>query len=132
MKRLVLVFFFVLVSLGFNLEAASASEEIRLTSYETGIGLGCYGRCGYIAATFKIKNISYQKDVGIYFRLNDGEWHELPAYYVRPLESGFEEWKININVGERGQRIEFVARYEVAGRVYWDNNSFNNYLGNLF
>lgn len=131
MKRLLLATLFVFGSLWFGLGTAFANDEIRLTNFETGTGMGCYGRCGYIAATFKVKNIAYEKFVGIYFRLNDGEWHELPGYYVRPLEDGFEEWKINMNVGERGQHIDFVARYEVSGQVYWDNNNQKNYHGDL-
>ncbi len=123
---LAFVFFFVA-----SLSSVWASDEVRLTDFDTATGLGCYGRCGYISASFKVKNIAYEKWVGIYYRLNGGEWREIPGYYVRPLEEGYEEWKINMNVGERGQRIEFVAKYEVDGKTYWDNNNYQNFFGDL-
>lgn len=131
MKKLVAATFIMISFCWLGLATALANDEIRLVNYETGTGLGCYGRCGYISASIKVKNIAYEKLVTIFFRLNDGEWHELPAYYFGPLESGFEEWKIDMNVGERGQHITFVVRYEVAGHVYWDNNSTHNYQGDL-
>lgn len=127
MKKIYALVIFVLICLN----TAWAADEIRVTDFTTGTGLGCYGRCGYISATFKVKNIAYHKYVGIYYRLNGTEWRELPGYYVRPLEDGYEEWKINMNVGERGQNLEFVAKYEVEGQVYWDNNGSNNYFGGL-
>ncbi len=131
MKTIIFSIAFTLLALLSLSSTSYASEEIRVTDFETGIGLGCYGRCGYLAVTFKIKNIAYDKKVGVSFRGDDGEWRELEAYYVRPLEDGFEEWKISTNFSERGGHIEFVGKYEVAGKVYWDNNFNHNFTGDF-
>ncbi len=131
MKSVILSAFFTLFALLSFSSASYASEEIRVTDIETGIGLGCYGRCGYLGVTFKIKNLAYHKKVGIMFRGDDGEWREVEAYYVRPLEDGYEEWKISTNFSERGGHIEFVGKYEVNGSVYWDNNYNHNFTGDF-
>ncbi len=129
-KLLILITLAIFASLS-PLSHASASDEIRVTDFETGVGLGCYGRCGYLSVTFKVKNIAYHKNVGIFYKGRDGEWRELAAYYTRPLEDGYEEWKISTNFGNRGEDLEFVAKYEVDGEVYWDNNLDNNFSGVL-
>lgn len=129
MKSTFLAALFCFISLVSFASEALASDQIQVSDYETGVGLGCYGRCGYLSVTFKVQNIAYHKRVGVLYRDNGGEWREVEAYYVRPLENGYEEWKIATNFSERGQSIEFVAKYEVEGEVYWDNNNERNFTG---
>ena len=131
MKKLVILITLAMFASLAPLSSVSASDEIRVTDFETGVGLGCYGRCGYLSVTFKVKNIAYDKMVGIFFKGRDGEWRELPASFSRPLEDGYEEWNISTNFGNRGEGIEFVAKYEVDGEVYWDNNFEQNFSGVL-
>lgn len=131
MKSILLAVIFSLFAMLTYAPSSFAAGEIQVTDFETGVGLGCYGRCGYLSVSFKIKNIDYHKKVGILFRGNDGEWRELEAYYVRPLEDGFEEWKISTNFSERGGNVEFVGKYEVKGAVYWDNNYDRNFTGSF-
>ncbi|MCK5884328.1 MAG: hypothetical protein KAG61_11615 [Bacteriovoracaceae bacterium] len=131
MKKLVILITLAIFASLTPLASASAADEIRVTDFVTGVGLGCYGRCGYLSVTFKVKNIDYDKSVSIFFKGEDGEWRELAAYYSRPLEYGFEEWRISTNFGSRGGSIEFVAKYEVDGEVYWDNNFKHNFSGVL-
>lgn len=133
MKSILFSVFFALMTLvSFAYSSTSyASDEIQVTDFETGVGLGCSGRCGYLAVTFKIKNLAYHKKVGILFRGDDGEWRELDASYVGQLEDGYEEWKISTNFSERGGRVEFVGKYDVDGKTFWDNNYDRNFAGDF-
>lgn len=131
MRKLLLLLTAVLSITILPLSSSFAKDELLVTDYETRVGVGCYGRCGYLDVTFKVKNIAYEKGVSILYKGDDGEWHELPAYYSKPLEDGYEEWRISTNFSERGKHIEFVGKYEVNGQVFWDNNDYNNFIGNF-
>ena len=128
MRAILLAISMTLIS-AFTLSSAFAADEITITDFQTGVGMGCYGRCGYLDVTFKIKNIAYEKKVSVVYRDINGEWNELEAHYSRPLENGFEEWKISTNFSERNREFEFVGKYEVQGQVYCDNNYSRNFFG---
>lgn len=105
-------------------------DRVSLMNFQTGAGKNCgYDNCGHLSVHIKVKNLAYNKHVGVVFSENGGSWHYYPAKYVRELDNGFEEWEIETPFSTSGTKIEFALKYEVNGEIFWDNNNKNNYSG---
>ena len=79
-----------------------------------------------------IRNIAYRKQVAVYHRMKDGWWGDVPAHYLCKAGEDYELWGVNhemfCDVGDIGlYGREFVIRYIVDNRIYWDNNCGSNY-----
>jgi hypothetical protein len=70
-----------------------------------------------------VENLAYTKDVSVWAQVGSG-WTAINAHYVKPLSDNRELWTAPASNNE-GQ---FVARYSVDGKTYWDNNVGKNYL----
>jgi len=112
-----------------NFTEPVAVRLITASSYKT----AHYGILA-IDRSFKIrvKNLAYDKKVSIYHELADGSWTNFPATYREPADNGYEIWNAHIgwntySGGDYSLADNFVVRYEVNGKVYWDNNNGQNY-----
>ncbi len=68
------------------------------------------------------ENFSFDKQISIWAQIGAG-WTDVPAIHVGPLPENRELWVAPATNAEN----EFVAKYEVNGTTYWDNNSGTNY-----
>lgn len=87
-----------------------------------------------------VKNVSYEKQVSIRYSLSNWKtFSDLPAFFFNSQEdSNFDRFMFIIKVdreflmSQDSITIHLAVKYEVAGQVYWDNNSSLNYSFKLF
>ncbi len=99
------------------------------TSYNAKYGYYLYTR------RFQVedRNLAFDKKVFISHEMIDGSWKDFPMTYVSSTPDNSEIWAADLsatNFGENPSMYfgdEFVARYEVQGNKYWDNNNNQNY-----
>lgn len=114
----------------------SASENVKLlsawTSYSQKYGYASYTRRFKV----EVKNLAYNKIVVISHKMSDGSWKDFPLKYISSTIDNTEIWgaELIVNnsfyVGDLPSLLfadEFVARYEVNGQKFWDNNGSKNY-----
>lgn len=98
------------------------AESYYVSTYQTG---GYYERNMLI----QIKNIDGTKQVYVHHSTTDGTWVDIPAKFFNFADSTYELWQVNtkdfFNAGADG--TEFVLKYVVNGKTYWDNNNNANY-----
>ncbi len=76
----------------------------------------------------RVKNVSYEKVVGVHHHMLDGNWTNLAARYVRPADNGYEIWSVSVySLNTNNFQPEFAVYYTVNGRTYWDNNGGADY-----
>ena len=81
--------------------------------------------------TVRVANLNPVKKVSIYHERIDGTWNEIPLSFDLQIDKNSEIWRGAF--GQSGFDItkiyadEFVVRYEVNEKVYWDNNNGANY-----
>lgn len=118
--------------------------NVLLSDFEGGVGLGCYGQCGYMAGEILVNHLGfphrlkYPKSVGIGYQMLDKNlqpiapkaiWDKMHADFLSDEKSHYERWNLSSNVGGgRDFIIEFAVFYEVNGQTYWDNNGRKNYI----
>lgn len=81
----------------------------------------------------RVENISYDKQVDVVWRGNDGEWQTLPATYHSKLDEDKEYWSAEASFHLKEDQplpgnIEFGCRYQALDKDYWDNREGLNYL----
>ncbi|WP_133296091.1 carbohydrate-binding protein [Zooshikella ganghwensis] len=106
-------------------------KPIQFISAERGRGLGCYGLCADFTVHVAVANLGYEKTVQMVYRLADSDqWYESSiGSYVGLLDDGRESWVLYLPyIYPKNRAIEFAVRYQVAGKIYWDNNNGENYL----
>lgn len=87
-----------------------------------------------------VKNVSYEKTVSIRYSLSNWKtFSDLPAFFFNSQEdSNFDRFMFIIKVDREFLMnqaiitIQLAVKYEVAGQVYWDNNSNLNYSFKLY
>ncbi len=107
------------------------------TSYSQKYGYAQYTRRFQV----EVRNLAYDKKVVIMHEMADGTWKDFPLSYISSTSDNTEIWGTDVllsnsfYVGDTPSLLfgdEFVARYEVNGAQYWDNNNSANYkMGDL-
>ena len=90
---------------------------------------------GQLVVSAAVKNLAYQKQVGIYYTTNGWlTWFIALGGYQRsyppgalPGQAQAETWQIRVPVGG-GSQADFAVFYTVNGVTYWDNNFGLNYV----
>jgi hypothetical protein len=88
-------------------------DEIKLVHSTSDIGLGCYGRCGYLDILVCVKNIAYEKHVSLVFKNL-----ELPLRYSHSDEH-CDYFSYRANFSSRNQVLYFSIKYEVSNQTFW-------------
>jgi hypothetical protein len=71
-----------------------------------------------------VQNIAFTKVVGVWGHTNSGNWAFFPCIHSRSVPGNNEVWQAHIDGTEIDQ---FAIEYQVAGNIYWDNNSGYDY-----
>ena len=97
--------------------------ELRLvTSSSAPSGTGSFNYHGEYEIV--VQDLAFQKNVGIRGATGSGStFIDHPATFQESLPDGRELWKLTTN----DELLNFVARYEVLGTTFWDNNGGMNY-----
>lgn len=75
-----------------------------------------------------IDNLAFEKQVSIRELGPDGDWRDIPAYYVQSVSDNHELWRVEETFTDSEiHDLWFAVRYAVNGEVYWDNNYGQNY-----
>lgn len=119
-----------------NTSRLAATENVKLLKVFTSSD-ALYGFASYIRRfKVEVKNLAYDKKVIISHKMADGSWKDFPLNYISSTSNNTEIWGSDVTitnsnyVGETPSLLfadEFVARYEVNGTKYWDNNGGQNY-----
>src|SRR5688572_17845320 len=87
-------------------DVADAADEVRVLRGKRRLtGLSGTGAGGTIEkldieVDLKVKNLAFQKVVGIRWSADDGAtWKDANAYWVANFEDGSEHWRVALNVG---------------------------------
>jgi hypothetical protein len=102
-------------------ELAASESPVRLLRGQSRTYWG-YGEVPYTQFDIVVRDLDYHKKVAIHRRLPDGSWGDVAARYVGPAHDGWQLWQAQSEGHDETPWIEFVVRYEVSGRTYWDNN----------
>lgn len=86
---------------------------------------------GYIV----VKNLSFQKRITIRYTLTEWKtFSDIDAFFINSLDPFRDRFMFSIKIHKslienttESARISFAIKYEFRDRVYWDNNSGNNY-----
>ena len=97
-------------------------------------GSGTVDSSGNLNVFVLLKNIAYQKQVGIRYTTDNWQTYQnafgtyLQDYlpYSTPHQLGAESWQIVVPVGV-GATGQYAVFYSVEGTTYWDNNFGLNY-----
>jgi hypothetical protein len=104
------------------------SENVKLirakSFIHTKYGMSQYDRSFEI----RVKNLSYEKEVGVRHQLTNGTWTNIPASYFTSTADGYEIWK-TANSSYYGSQMgsEYVVYATQNGQTSWDNNGGQNY-----
>ncbi|WP_426754517.1 endonuclease [Myxococcus sp. Y35] len=125
-----------MLALGFTATPAHADEEVLVQKAVSTVS-SRYGQTWQdVSITLLVKNLGYEKQVGVVMQQPDGTWTELEASYAGPAGSGStgrEYWKVTRMYASWGvdpqptRDLVFAAKYTVNGQTYWDNNLGNNH-----
>jgi maltose 6'-phosphate phosphatase len=79
-----------------------------------------------------VENLAFFKQIDILWAGEDGVWHTLPATYHSMSEHDKEYWNATATFHSEPDislpgNVQFVVRYRVSGKEYWDNNHHLNY-----
>ena len=96
-------------------------------AYQIVLGTASFSDATHIQVFLGVKNLAYDKIVGIVFTTDNWATTQTAyGYYNRTMPSGTEVWSVDATVGTADQ-VEFAVFYQVQGQVYWDNNFWRNY-----
>ncbi len=104
-------------------------DAIALMHGEAGSAPSGTGSFSYFSNfSVLVQNAAFEKVVGIWGHdATTDDWSFFPCTFGNSVPGDQEVWKGHVN----GTQIDqFDANYQVAGDVYWDNNSGANYLLN--
>lgn len=71
-----------------------------------------------------VQNLGYTKNVSLWDGKDGKPLENMDAHYDKSLPENLERWTIK---GKPDADQSFVAKYEVNGKTYWDNNNCKNY-----
>lgn len=108
----------ILATLSLHVFAAGEVQLIKVDVYETTTRSGPHLEN---RATVLLSNLGTGKKVFMHTKQN-GVWADLPLSFMYKAANGKEVWGID------GFPVEnFVVKYQVNGKTYWDNNNNANY-----
>jgi hypothetical protein len=91
------------------------------------LGGASFSDATHIRVRLAVRNLAYDKVVGIVFTTNNWATTQTTyGYYSWTMRSGIEVWAVDTTVGTADQ-VEFAVFYQVQGQEYWDNNFWRNY-----
>lgn len=103
-----------------SLGGSLGTPPVRLV-YAQGMNRGC-SSCQGMRVVVEVANLGYNKDVALFHKTGSG-WTEQRFDYLRSSTA-----QTDMFLGEfYGWDFEFVIRYRVGGKEYWDNNGGRNY-----
>lgn len=126
MKNRLPLFALALVAAALLLPGAARAADEVLFSYAE-VRQTC-SSCGAWAGSIEVKNLAYEKQVAVVYRISVGEWREASAGYSGPSANGYERWTFTVQPVTYGATIQFAVRYRVAGQEFWDNNGGADYF----
>ena len=124
LARMRLLIWFLVGMLPLNL---LASEEIKLVNVSTGVGVGCYGQCGFLQLSVCVKNLGYEKDVRmVYVTSGSDKFQQIRLTYQRS-NGTCDIFGYRNNFGTKGQNVQYMLRYQVNDQVFVDDNEGQYY-----
>ena len=82
----------------------------------------------------EVAKSAYLRKVFVQHKMADGTWQDFPMTFMRAATSTFDVWFLEDSYSGNGGTTshkdyadEFVLRYEVNGKIYYDNNNSLNY-----
>jgi hypothetical protein len=69
-----------------------------------------------------VQNLAFHKNVAIHAQIGSA-WQDIPATFAQSLPDNREVWSAPASNSE----TQFVAKYQVNGATFWDNNEGANY-----
>lgn len=89
----------------------------------------CFSSSGKLEGDYEVilKDLSYEKKVSIFgdFGKPGGDWESKACKWKEfVIEDQYERWE----VAEKQRVNEFVIKFDVDGKTYWDNNGGKNYI----
>ncbi|MGC4001377.1 MAG: carbohydrate-binding protein [Anaeromyxobacter sp.] len=109
--------------------AAGEVQLLTVEAYQTShYGIYAENR----EALVRVQNLGYAKQLSFWAEMADGSWQEVGAgTYVQPSGGNTELWRMGASVTALGGGKlfgnQFVIRYVVDGREYWDNDGGRNF-----
>lgn len=137
MKKLLSSIMTLTLCFSFMIITSQASDK-PVELYDAEI-IGDYSPPSYLDLTYyaigniAVKDLADDKNVIIRYTYDGVTWFDVPAYFVKNLDSGNELWSFKTIATEKSfsHRInyscQFAIRYDVNGKTYWDNNGGSNY-----
>ncbi|SMF80027.1 hypothetical protein [Pseudobacteriovorax antillogorgiicola] len=133
---------FILVILGvfWTTSVSFGANEVRLLKAFSSVGAkyGVAWQNAYLEIL--VKDIAYDKAVGVRLKDCEGQWRDVPAAYDRSVGNQMEIWRINgltadFPIDEQAANdhqkqicdLEFALYYRVNELAFWDNNRGQNY-----
>lgn len=111
------------------------SEDIRLVSadiisYPMPNWMNCVQNI--ITGKLLIRDLAFDKNVGIHYSLDGKTWMNASAHWVRNHSDGIQDWEFSLSCYSNGYsypEFRFAAFYEDLSRHkwHWDNNFGNDY-----
>jgi oligoribonuclease NrnB/cAMP/cGMP phosphodiesterase (DHH superfamily) len=93
------------------------------------VNLGSAKLIGVLEGDIVLDNIDYHKVVEVIYSLDGVTWQSDSAWYAKSIENNREVWSFSVETPEIDYmdthdafNFQFVIKYSVAGREYWDNN----------
>lgn len=98
-------------------------NEIALRSADAGSSPSGTGSFNYFTNfSVVVQNIAFTKNVGVWG--HSDTWSFFPCTYAGSVAGNSEVWQTHVSETEIDQ---FALEYQVAGNIYWDNNSGYDY-----
>lgn len=117
------------------ISAAAPAQKIKLIktwSVYAYVYSGLYNKQRNFYA--EVAKSAYPRKVFVQHKMADGTWQDFPMKYMRPAAATYDIWYLEDGYSGTGGTSshqdyadEFVLRYEVNGKTYYDNNNSLNY-----
>ncbi|MCA9260605.1 MAG: hypothetical protein KDA61_15440, partial [Planctomycetales bacterium] len=107
-------------------------QHVRVEYAENIISRSVQGVWQEMSYMVRVENLSYQKNVEIHWRGEDGDWHADVAHYRCTLPDGGELWYCCVRRTLTADQslpgnVRFNVCYRCAGQSYWDDNRGETY-----
>lgn len=112
-----------------SIEAAAknSSTNVKLIRAWTSNSSSPVGQRYVRRFVVKVKNLAFQKQVAIYHSTTSDEWVDIPLTFQQQIGNNEEIWAGEVAPDTEIYSNEFVVKYSVNGKTYWDNNNGSNY-----
>jgi hypothetical protein len=89
--------------------------------------------CGFsVSGKISVESLGGSEKVYVHYTYGDGEWVDVEAVYQGKAADGRSVWNFRtkdsaVPYSYYEYKCQFAIRYEVNGKVYWDNNGGADY-----